>query len=516
MPAENVLLLSGNEAVARGSWEAGVRVACSYPGTPATEVVESLAGYGEVDCQWSVNEKVAYEVALGAAIGGARSLYASKHVGLNAAMDPFMTSSYTGLKAGMVVVVADDPGMHSSQNEQDTRWAARFAKVPLLEPANPGEAHEFVKTAFELGEEFDTPVLLRSCTRVSHTKESVRVGERAERPVGAYRTDPQKYLMLPSIARKRHLAVEERLGRLAAWAEHSPVTRTELRDRAQGFIVSGVVYHYVRELFPDASVLKLGMPWPLPMEAVRAFCDAVTDVMVVEELEPFLEQELAAEGLRVRAKHPSFRTGELLPEMIPDLVAGKQRVVEEHPDHPPQLCKGCGYRVVFGALRDMDVIVAGDIGCYTLGALEPFKALHMNLCMGAGVTLAEGLRRARFEGRERVVSVIGDSTFIHSGITGLINGVYNGIDGLLVILDNETTAMTGGQAHPGSGHTADGSRAPRQSIENICRACGAASVDVISPEKTAEVKSLLEKRLAEPGLAVVIARSPCSLFRDNG
>jgi len=510
------LFLSGNEAASRGAWEAGLAVACAYPGTPSSEILETLAALPDVDAQWSVNEKVAYEVALGAAIGGARSLFACKHVGLNVAMDPLMTSAYTGVKAGFVVIVADDPGMHSSQNEQDTRWVSIYAKLPLLEPSSPSEAYAFVKEAFSISERFDTPVLLRLTTRVSHTKECVDVGARAAVARDRFVPDISKYVMIPRNAYERHIRVEERIRELRAYAEASPLNRAEPGDGI-GVITSGVAYNYVREALPGASVLKLGMPYPYPDAKIRQFASRFERVAVVEELDPFLEEHVRSLGIAVRPIHDSHRIGELTPEVVPDLVEGKPKDLRRAASRKPVLCPGCGHRSVFSALKKLKVIVAGDIGCYTLAATPPLAAMHTTICMGAGITVHEGLWRALKDGRadaegpQRIVGVIGDSTFIHSGITGLVNAVYNGVEGLIVILDNSTTAMTGGQNHPGTGRTIREQATSRLDLEGLCRACGVASVDAIDPYEYPALTALIRKRLEEPGLAVIISRRACKL-----
>ncbi len=511
--------LSGNEALARGAWEAGLRVACAYPGTPSSEILETLASFPEVDAQWSVNEKVAYEVALGAAIGGARSLFACKHVGLNVAMDPLMTSSYTGVKAGFVVIVADDPGMHSSQNEQDTRWVSIYAKLPLLEPSSPSEAYASVREAFAISERFDTPVLLRMTTRVSHTKENVETGGRAA-PTGGgsdgFVPDIAKYVMMPGNAYKRHIRVEERMRELAAYAEASPLNRIEAGD-ATGVITAGVAYNYVREALPTASVLKLGMPYPWPDAKIREFAARFAQVAVVEELDPFLEEHVRSLGIAVSRRHPSHGIGELTPDVVADLVAGRPKDLARAATRKPVLCPGCGHRLVFAALKKLKVVVAGDIGCYTLAATPPLAAMHTTICMGAGITVHEGLWRALRTGGaageqpQKIVGVIGDSTFIHSGITGLINAVYNRAEGLIVILDNSTTAMTGGQNHPGTGKTIHEQATSRLDLEKLVRACGVDSVDVVDPYAYPALGGLLRRRLDEPGLAVIISRRPCKL-----
>ena len=505
--------LSGNEALARGAWEAGLKVACAYPGTPSTEILESLALSPEVDVQWSVNEKVAYEVAYGAAVGGARSLFACKHVGLNVAMDPLMTSSYTGVHGGFVIVVADDPGMHSSQNEQDTRWVGIYAKLPVLEPSSPTEARELIAQAFGISERFDTPVIVRMTTRVSHSKEDVTTGERIETPVRPLTRDMQKYVMVPGSARVRHAFIERRLEKLRAFSEKTKFNKEEINDPTTGFIASGAVYLYLKELYPDASFLKLGFLYPFCDEKIKVFAAKVKKLYVVEELDPFIENHIRALGIRkAKFKERTFRLGELAPGLLADLIAGRVRNVKPRPGRTPRLCAGCPHWATFSVLRKLDLFVAGDIGCYTLGSLPPTSALHTCICMGAGVTFNEGLRRAH--PGEKIVGVVGDSTFVHSGITGLINAAYNRARGIIFILDNSTTAMTGGQNHPATGRTIRNEPTKRLDLKALCESCGADHVDVIDPTgHVKELEALVKERLAEDALSVIICQSPCKLIK---
>lgn len=502
--------LSGNEALARGAWECGVRVAAAYPGTPSTEILETLARYDEIDSQWSVNEKVAYEVAYGAAIGGVRALYASKHVGLNVAMDPLMTSAYIGVNGGFVAVTADDPGLHSSQNEQDNRLVAKFAKIPLVEPSGPAEMIRFVAEAYDLSERFDIPVLLRVTTRVAHSKENVTLGFRTEVAPKGFTPDMQKYVMVPGSAYHRHIDLEKRLEALAAYADRSPLNTVELRDRRIGFVTSGVSYLYVKEMYPGASVLKLGMPWPFPAGLVRSFAQEVGELFVIEELEPFLEEEARLAGITVKGKPKAFRVGELRPELLPEIVEGAPAPEPKGgPARKPSLCAGCPHAQVYEVLKAHGVTVSGDIGCYTLGALPPHSSLHTCVCMGGSVTMLQGLAKA---GTEKLAAVIGDSTFVHTGIPGLINAVYNGAKGLVMILDNATTAMTGNQPHPATGVTLKGAETKKLIIEDVVRACGVENVDVVNPYKRGELETLVSKRLEEDALSVIIARAPCMLL----
>ncbi len=508
------MLLSGDEALARGAYEAGVKVACAYPGTPSTEILETLSGYPEVDTQWSVNEKVAFEVAYAASIGGVRSLYASKHVGLNVAMDPLMTSSYAGVRAGFVVVVCDDPGLHSSQNEQDSRWVSMFGKLPLLEPANPSEAYEFVREAFSISEKFDTPVLLRMTTRVAHSKEDVAIGRRVEHQPFEFKIDAAKYVMVPKNAYRAHAKVEARQADLAKFADTTPLNHLEPGTGPVGFITTGVSYYYLKQQFPEAPILKLGFSYPFCDEKIAAFAKSAGEVFVMEELDPVIEEHCRMLGIAIRAKHPSFRVGELRPELMRPIVAGEAKVEQPSTARRPVLCRGCPHRFVFTMLRKSKAIVAGDIGCYTLGSAPPLSALHTCICMGASITFQEGLRRA-LPGR-KIAGVIGDSTFVHSGITGLINAVYNKAKGLIVILDNSTTAMTGGQNHPATGATITGKPTKKLIIEDVVRACGVDNVDVVSAYDLKALGTLITDRLAGDALSVIIARAPCRLIdRDS-
>ncbi|HNX90812.1 MAG TPA: indolepyruvate ferredoxin oxidoreductase subunit alpha [Candidatus Omnitrophota bacterium] len=504
---KSIRLLSGNEALAAGAYEAGVRVAAAYPGTPSSEILECIASeYREIDSQWSVNEKVAMEVALGASIGGVRALYASKHVGINVAMDPLMTAAYTGINGGFVVITCDDPGLHSSQNEQDNRLVAEFAKIPLIEPASPSEAKEFIKIAYDLSEKFDTPVLFRMTTRISHTKEDVLLGTRTEVAPKGHNIDPQKYVMVPANAYRKHAELEKKLEDLRGFAELTELNKTEYNDKKIGFITSGVMYYYAKEKYPDASFLKLGMSFPFPSEKVKEFVKEVKKVYVLEELEPFIENKIRALGLKCKYRDPSFRIGEIRPEHIPDIVKGKTKEEKKIVSRKPVLCPGCSHRPVFSVLKKLKCIVTGDIGCYTLAALPPLGALHTCVCMGGGITMFDGMKRAV---GKNVVGVIGDSTFMHSGITGLINAVYNKQKGVILILDNSTTAMTGGQPHPGTGMTIKQEPTKKLDLVQVCKACGVDNVDVADPFDVQSLETLIKTRMEGDSLSVVIARFPC-------
>ncbi len=510
MNIKNIKFLSGNEALAQGAWEAGVKFAGSYPGTPATEILEAFTNYKEVDAQWSVNEKVAFEVALGASFAGVRSIYSSKHVGLNVAMDPLMTSVYSGINAGFVVVTADEPGMHSSQNEQDSRLIAKFAKAPLLEPSSPSETKKFIKIAFEISEKFDTPVIFRMTTRVSHTKENVEIEERKETEPKKFEINPQKYVMVPGNAYKKHIALEEKLIKMQEYSDNSDLNIIEIKDKELGIVCDGVTYLYVKEKYPNASVLKLGMVYPFPDKKIKEFVSKVNKVVVVEESEPFIEEHLLQLGIKCSGKHYTYRVGELRPENIKDVIEGSPKKDYPGASKKPVLCPGCPHRAVFVALRKSKVIVSGDIGCYTLGALPPLAALHSTICMGASVTIFESF--SKFIGHDKVVGVLGDSTFVHSGITGLINAVYNKGKGVLLILDNGTTGMTGAQPNPSTGVTAKGEKTKQLDLVAICKACGADHVELIDyTSRTIDIK--LKELLPKDQLSVLVVRySLCKLI----
>lgn len=491
-------LMLGNAAIARGAYEAGVRVVSAYPGTPSTEVSECIAGYDEVYAEWAPNEKVAFEVAVGASIAGARSMVCMKHVGVNVAADPMFTAAYTGVNGGLVILAADDPGMHSSQNEQDTRFYARSAHIPMLEPADSAEAKEFTKLAFELSENYDTPVFVRTTTRLAHSQSFVEEGERVEVPLRPYVKDVAKYTMMPSSAIGRHVVVEARENRLARDVNDFEINREEMRDAALGIVCSGVVYQYVREAVPEASVLKLGMVYPLAIEKVRDFAKKVKRLVVVEELEPFFENQLKANGIACEGKSLFSRQGELSVAVIREklLGIGTETEKQDLPVRPPVMCAGCPHRGVFYVLSKLKLTVSADIGCYTLGAQPPLCAVDTVVCMGASVGIAHGFEKAR--GREqskKTVAVIGDSTFIHSGITGLIGAVYNKSNITLIILDNSTTGMTGHQQHPATGFTLKQEPAKILDIVALCKTVGCDSVRVVDSYDSRSSKRRSGKRL---------------------
>ncbi|HEC09618.1 MAG TPA: indolepyruvate ferredoxin oxidoreductase subunit alpha [Acidimicrobiales bacterium] len=514
--ADRRVLLSGNEAVAQGAVEAGITMAVGYPGTPSTEILESIGDRRDIDVRWSPNEKVALDVALGASLGGARALATMKHVGLNVAADTFMTSAYTGVGAGLVIITADDPGMHSSQNEQDNRAYARMAGVPLLEPSNSAEAREFTRAAFELSEEFDTPVLVRTTTRVSHNRGLVEPGPRGEPPVAGFRADPSKYVMIPGYARARRPVLLERLRRLAEYADSSPFTQEFGSGTDFGVVTSGISHHYVREALPDARILKLGMSYPLPMERIRRFADSVDRLFVVEELDPHLENDLLAAGIAVEGKAFFPQEGELDPDRVRRgfVAAG---VLEPGPEsepppvpmaRPPLMCPGCPHTPPFLALKRLGAVVTGDIGCYTLASLEPLAAMDTCVAMGSSIGMAVGMAASGGAGAP-VVATIGDSTFLHGGVQGLAEAVYSQADITVLILDNGTTAMTGGQEHPGTGFTLDRTETTPVDLVALCRALGVKDVNVVDPYDLAATYNALEAAMATGGPSVVITNRPC-------
>ncbi len=517
---ETLRLLSGNEAIARGAYEAGVKVAAAYPGTPSTEILEALAEYDGIHAEWAPNEKVAAEVALGAAMAGARALAAMKHVGVNVAADPIFTASYTGVRGGLVIVTADDPEMHSSQNEQDNRHYAIAAKIPMLEPADSAETKAYTKLAFVLSERFDTPVFLRTTTRISHATGVVPLGEIEPPPIPlGFVEEPAKWVMLPVNARQRHAVVEERMRALRDFAETFEGNRIEWGDRSLGVITAGVAYQYVREAFPNASILKLGMAHPLPERLVRAFAAGVGRLVVVEELDPVIETHVKALGIRAEGKDRVPILGELNTRIVRQAVSGEAPPLREPasvPGRPPNLCAGCPHRSLFFALNKCRVTVSGDIGCYTLSALPPLKSMDTCVCMGASIGNALGIEKALGPAaRGKVVAVIGDSTFVHSGITGLINIVYNRGASTVIILDNGTTAMTGAQDHPGTGKTLQAEATHRLDLPALCRAVGVEHVYTVDPHDQAATEALLRRELDRDAPSVIIARASCVLLPEH-
>ncbi|MBN1566346.1 MAG: indolepyruvate ferredoxin oxidoreductase subunit alpha [Acidobacteria bacterium] len=525
-------ILQGNEAIARGAWEAGVTVGCAYPGTPSSEILAELSKYPEVYTEWSPNEKVAMEVGHGASFAGGRAIVCMKHVGLNVAADPFMTISYTGVKGGFVVVVADDPGQHSSQNEQDSRHWTRFGKVPMLEPADAQECSDFTRIAFDISERFDTPVLLRSETRVSHCDSPVTLGERKEAsiPKGLDKKDTPKMVMVPMYARVRRVLVEERMNKLASYAdEEFPYNTVEINDPSVGFICSGVTYLYTKEAFPQYSFLKLGMVWPLPKKLIAEFFKKVKKVIVVEELDSFYETEIRAMGFKVRhGKSLIPPIGELTPSIIEEslskVVTGrrvkpaKPRIdPEQLPKRPPNLCAGCAHRALFYALKKLGLFVFGDIGCYGLAVAPPLSAMHASTCMGAGVGGAYGAGKVLGkDGLGKICAVLGDSTFLHSGIGPLMDAVYNGGYSTTIILDNRITAMTGQQEHPGTGFTIKGDPADQVNYEQLAKALGVQHVRMVDPYNIKETMQIIQQEaLRDEASLIITQNSPCMLLRRS-
>lgn len=520
-------LLTGNEAIARGAYEAGVKLASGYPGTPSTEILENIVQYKEIYAQWSPNEKVAFEVAIGASISGVRALATMKHVGVNVAADPLFTFAYTGVNGGFVFISADDPGMHSSQNEQDNRRYGKFAKIPVIEPSDSQEAKDFVAAAYELSESFDTPVMLRITTRIAHSQSMVELGEVQKTFKKEYVKNAPKYVMVPANGRQRHLVVEKRLTELKKWAEHTDLNTMEIKDRKFGIITGGVCYQYVREAFPDASILKLGLSYPLPEEKIRKFASQVDQLFVVEELEPFWEEEIKYMGINVKGKIIFPRTGELSAVMIKDRISAEMGLSNETaptistgdlpaaPPRPPVLCPGCPHRAVFHVLKKLKLTVSGDIGCYTLGSLPPLEAIDTTICMGASIGAALGMEKGSPELAGKVVAVIGDSTFFHSGITGLVDMVYNKSKGTVMVLDNSTTAMTGHQEHPATGKTLMNEPAAIVDIGNLARALGIKRVIEMDPFELAKLEAVVKEEVAAPELSVIIAKRPCALLEKS-
>ena len=513
-------LMLGNEAVARGAYEARAAFGSGYPGTPSTEILEALAAYDDVVVQWAPNEKVGYEVAMGASIAGVRALVTMKHVGLNVAADPFFSSSYMGVGGGLVVVSADDPGMASSQDEQDNRYLAHAAKVLMVEPCDAEEARWMTREAFALSERFDSPVLLRMTTRVCHQTGPVNIEEREDFTPKGFVKDIPKYVLLPNHARVRRHKVEERLIAARAFGEASDRWNPIFTGSADlGIVTSGVSFDYVRETVPNASILKLGLTHPIPIERIKAFAKRVKKLIVVEELEPYLEDAIRNAGIAVSGRELFPYTGELNLPLVEKALLGepKSKVSVDLSDvalpvRPPTLCPGCGHRGMFTLFRDMKLRVMGDIGCYTLGALKPLGAMDSCMCMGASVGMAEGLERFGGEKEKgKTVGVIGDSTFFHSGITGLIDMLVNRSHATLVVLDNRWTAMTGGQPHPGTGQDIRGREAPQLNVAEVCRALGVKRVREVDPYDLAEVRKALEEELAAPEVSVIVAVAPCLL-----
>ncbi len=518
-------ILLGNEAIARGAYEAGVGVSAAYPGTPSTEISETIAKYDEVYAEWSPNEKVAAEVAIGASIAGIRAMCSMKHVGVNVAADPLFTAAYTGVGGGLVVVAADDPGMYSSQNEQDSRMVARAAMIPVLEPSDSAEAKEFTKLAFDLSEEYDTPVMVRSTTRLSHSQGIVELEERIEKEAVPYERNTAKYVMMPVNAIRRHVAVEERLKRMAGDACTMAVNRAEYRDLSVGFITSGIPYQYVREAMPEASVLKLGLVHPLPRKLIEEFASRVEKLYIFEELEPVIEEQVKSWGISKAVGKEIFTVqGEYSANLLRDRLSRSGKGAGESgpstlapakvPPRPPILCPGCPHRSVYSVLNRLGIHAAGDIGCYTLGAVAPLNVVDTTICMGSSISTLHGMEKAR--GRDYIrnwVAVIGDSTFMHTGINSLMNMVYNQSSGTVVILDNSTTGMTGHQDHAATGKTLKGEVVLAINIMNLCRSLGIEHVYEVSAFDLDGLAEAFRRETQRDGVSVIITKAPCVLLK---
>jgi len=507
----------GNAAVARGLYEAGCQVASSYPGTPSTEITQSISEYDEIYSEWATNEKVAMEVAFGASLAGKRSFTGMKHVGLNVAADPLFTLSYTGVNAGMVIAVADDPGMHSSQNEQDSRHYARAAKLPMLEPADSSECLQFAKIAYELSEKYDTPVLIRMCTRIAHSQSIVELSERKEQPTKEYVKNAPKYVMMPGFARARHPILESRMRDLVDMAEETPLNRVEMGGTEIGVVTSGTAYQYVKEAFGDSvSVLKLGMVHPLPEKLIIDFASKVKKLVVVEELDSIIEDHCKKIGLAVTGKDIFPLEGEFSQNLVAEKLGApdiqKPQLEEAVPQRPPVMCAGCSHRGLFYTLSKLKATVLGDIGCYTLGSTPPLSAMDSTICMGASISSLHGFARA---GGKNCVCVVGDSTFIHMGVGGLIDIAYNGSDSTVIILDNSTTGMTGHQDNPTTGYNIKGEPAGKIDLEALCEAIGIKRVRVVDPYDLKACEEAVKEEMAASGPSVIIARRPCALLKTT-
>ncbi|MBS5406341.1 indolepyruvate ferredoxin oxidoreductase subunit alpha [Enterocloster sp.] len=511
-------ILLGNEAIARGAYEAGVKVSAAYPGTPSTEVSESLVQYDEIYAEWAPNEKVATEVAIGASIAGVRSMCVMKHVGMNVAADPLYTAAYTGVRGGLVLVVADDPGMYSSQNEQDSRMVARAAMVPIVEPSDSAEAKEFMKYAYDLSEKYDTPVILRSTTRLSHSQGLVELEERAEPFDIPYERDMAKYVMMPGNAIKRHVVVEARMKQMAEDANSLPINRVEYNDLSVGFITNGIAYQYVKEAMPQASVLKLGLLNPLPRKLIEEFAAKVDKLYIFEELEPVVEEQVKSWGIQKAVGKEIFTVqGEYSANLIRERVLGQTSQVDKAaqvPARPPILCPGCPHRSVYAVLNKLKIHAAGDIGCYTLGAVAPLSVIDTTICMGASISTLHGMEKAK--GREYIkswVAVIGDSTFMHTGINSLMNMVYNQATGTVIILDNSTTGMTGHQDHAATGKTLKGQVVPAINIYGLCKSLGIEHVCEVDVFDQAELERVIKEEVVRDAVSVIITKAPCALLK---
>lgn len=515
--AEKKIML-GNEAIARGAYEAGVKVSAAYPGTPSTEISENIVKYDEIYAEWSPNEKVAMEVAIGASISGVRAMASMKHVGVNVASDPLYTASYTGVNGGLVLVAADDPGLYSSQNEQDTRCVARAALVPVLEPSDSQEAKDFMKFAFSMSEKYDTPVILRTTTRLSHSQGMVTLEEREDIPDKPYERNISKFVMMPGMAKNRHVFVENRMNAMAEDGADFPINKVEYQDASIGFITSGIAYQYVKEVFPNASVLKLGMLNPLPRKMIEEFAAKVDKLYIFEELEPVIEEQVKSWGIQAVGKEIFTRQGEYSANMLRKALLGaeEENLPAQVPARPPILCPGCPHRSVFSVLNKLKIHAAGDIGCYTLGAVAPLSVIDTTICMGASISSLHGMEKAK--GKEYVknwVAVIGDSTFMHTGVNSLMNMVYNQGTGTVMIVDNSTTGMTGHQDHAATGKTLKGEIVPAINIYNFCKAIGIEHVVEVNAFDLPELERIIKEETARDEISVIITKSPCVLLKGN-
>ena len=509
-------IMLGNEAIARGAFEAGVKVSAAYPGTPSTEISENIVNYPEIYAEWAPNEKVAMEVAIGASISGVRAMASMKHVGVNVAADPLYTISYCGVNGGLVLVAADDPGLYSSQNEQDTRCVARAAMVPVLEPSDSQEAKDFMKYAFDLSEKYDTPVILRTTTRLSHSQGPVTLEDRCEPVDVEYTRNPAKYVMMPGNAKPRHVYVEQRLKAMAEDGCTMPINKMEIKDTKIGFITSGIAYQYVKEVCPDASVLKLGMVHPLPKKLIEEFASKVDTLYIFEELEPVFEEQIKSWGIKCIGKEIFTVQGEYSANMLRKAVLKEEvssKAPAQVPARPPILCPGCPHRSVYSVLNKLKIHAAGDIGCYTLGAVAPLSVVDTTICMGASISTLHGMEKAK--GKDYIknwVAVIGDSTFMHTGVNSLINMVYNQGTGTVMILDNSTTGMTGHQDHAATGKTLMGQEVPAINIPELCRSLGIKNVIEVSAFDTAELERVVKEEVAKDEVSVIITKAPCVLL----
>lgn len=515
-------LLLGNAAIARGAYEYGVTVATAYPGTPSTEITENIAKYEGISTQWSPNEKVALEVGIGASIAGARSIVSMKHVGLNVAADPLMSISYPGVNAGLIIAVADDPSQHSSQNEQDTRYFGIAAKIPVVEPSDSQECKDFVGAALEISESFDTPVILRLSTRISHSQSMVKLKDKKEYPLKEYDQNPNKYIVAPQVAKKRRIVAEKRLRKLEIFAETTSLNQIEFNDLRIGIITSGIAYQYAKEVLPNASYLKLGLSYPLPKNKITEFVNTCEKVYVIEELEPIFEEKIKSWGLEVIGKEVIPIIGELSPRIIrqallKETIEGVQpNFSQEIPARPPVLCPGCHHRGVFYVLKKLGLHTSGDIGCYTLAAFPPLSSMDTSICMGASIGMALGFEKARGKDfAKKSVAVIGDSTFIHSGITGLIDVVYNKGNTTVIILDNSITAMTGHQENPTTGYTLQGETAPVTDFEALGKAIGIKRIQTVDAYDITELEKILKEETQAEEPSLIITKRPCVLLKRS-